>query len=77
MNLIGAGFGRSGTMSIRSALWAIQPAFPWWFPPAVRTIHNEIIWNGNFIRIIRLLKVLNWLVPVVWLLIIILIILSV
>lgn len=34
--------------SMYETIWAIQPAFPWWFPRAVRIIHNEIIWNGNF-----------------------------
>ena len=33
--------------SMYETIWAIQPAFPWWFPPIVRRIHNEIIWNGN------------------------------
>ena len=115
--------------SMFETIWAIQPAFPFWFPPVVRKIHDEIIWEGNlkgvfenrekaievykawmeevkrsvpaerllvydvkegwkplcdflglpapdrpfphinerrgFIRMIRLLKVLNWLVPVV------------
>jgi hypothetical protein len=115
--------------SMYETIWAIQPAFPFWFPPVVRKIHDEIIWEGNlkgvfenremaievykdwmeevkrsvpaerllvydvkegwkplcdflglpvpdrpfphinerrgFIRMIRLLKVLNWLVPVI------------
>jgi hypothetical protein len=114
--------------SMYKTIWAIQPAFPFWFPPVVRRIHDEIIWKDNlkgvfenrertievyrewigevkrsvpaerllvydvkegwkplceflgvpvpdklfphinerksFIRMIRLLKVLNWLVPV-------------
>jgi hypothetical protein len=113
-------------------IWAIQPAFPFWFPRIVRTMHDKIIWGDNlkgvfedrektievykewieevkrnvpaekllvyevkegwgplcdflglpvpatpfphinerksFIRLIRLLKVLNWLVPVLILL---------
>lgn len=34
--------------SMYETIWAIQPAFPFWFPPVVRRIHDEIIWNGNF-----------------------------
>jgi hypothetical protein len=34
--------------SMVETIWAIQRAFPWWFPPNVRKIHDEIIWNGNF-----------------------------
>jgi len=128
--------------SMFKTIWAIQPAFPWWFPRSVRTIHNEIIWNGNlkgnfevrekgieaykdwieevkktvpsqrllvynveegwkplcdflgvpvpegepyphinerksFVRIIKLLKVLNWLVPVLILIVVGLILLFV
>ena len=33
--------------SMYETIWAVQPAFPWWFPRIVRTIHDEIIWNGN------------------------------
>ena len=33
--------------SMYETIWAIQPAFPFWFPPVVRKIHNEIIWKGN------------------------------
>jgi len=33
--------------SMYQTIWAIQTAFPWWFPKVVCTIHNEIIWNGN------------------------------
>lgn len=33
--------------SMKETIWAIQPAFPFWFPPIVRRIHDEIIWNGN------------------------------
>lgn len=115
--------------SMYETIWAIQTAFPAWFPGIVRKIHDEIIWNGNlqgafasreetirvykdwieevkrsvpaerllvyevtegwkplcdflgvpvpekpfphinerksFLRVIRLLKVLNWLVPLV------------
>ena len=120
--------------SMHETIWAIQPAFPFWFPPVVRRIHDEIIWKDNlkgvfedrektigvykewieevkrtvpperllvydvkegwsplceflgvpvpdnpfphinerksFVRMIRLLKVLNWLVPVFMLFII-------
>jgi hypothetical protein len=118
--------------SMYETIWAIQPAFPFWFPRIVRTMHDKIIWGDNlkgvfkdrdktievykewieevkrnvpaekllvyevkegwkplcdflslpvpdrpfphinerksFIRMIRLLKVLNWLVPVLILL---------
>jgi hypothetical protein len=124
--------------SMVETIWAIQPAFPFWFPPVVRKIHDEIIWKDNlkgafedrektigvykewieevkrtvpperllvyevkegwsplceflgvpvpdkpfphinerksFIRMIRLLKVLNWLVPVLILSLIVMII---
>jgi hypothetical protein len=33
--------------SMMGSIWAIQPAFPWWFPKIVRKIHDEIIWKGN------------------------------
>ena len=33
--------------SMYETIWAIQPAFPFWFPGIVRRIHDEIIWNGN------------------------------
>ena len=33
--------------SMHETIWAIQPAFPFWFPPVVRKIHDEIIWKGN------------------------------
>jgi len=33
--------------SMFETIWAIQKAFPWWFFKIIRTIHNEIIWNGN------------------------------
>lgn len=33
--------------SMFETIWAIQKAFPFWFPPVVRKIHNEIIWKGN------------------------------
>jgi len=118
--------------SMYQTIWAIQPAFPFWFPPIIKKIHDRIIWGDNlqgvfedrektiriyqewveevkrmvpaekllvyevkegwkplcdflgvpvpikpfphinerknFIRIIRLLKVLNWLVPVIFIL---------
>jgi hypothetical protein len=34
--------------SMFETIWAIQPAFPWWFPPVVRKLHDEMIWKGNF-----------------------------
>jgi hypothetical protein len=34
--------------SMFETIWAIQPSFPWWFPPVVKKLHDEIIWNGNF-----------------------------
>jgi hypothetical protein len=33
--------------SMHETIWAIQPAFPWWFPGIYRKIHDEIIWGGN------------------------------
>jgi hypothetical protein len=33
--------------SMLETIWAIQPAFPFWFPKIVRKIHDEIIWKGN------------------------------
>jgi hypothetical protein len=33
--------------SMKATIWAIQRAFPFWFPPIVRKIHREIIWKGN------------------------------
>jgi hypothetical protein len=33
--------------SMFETIYAIQPAFPWWFPHSVRAVHDEIIWNGN------------------------------
>jgi hypothetical protein len=33
--------------SMKETIYAVQPAFPWWFPRIVRTMHDEIIWNGN------------------------------
>lgn len=33
--------------SMYETIWAIQTAFPFWFPTVVRKIHDEIIWNGN------------------------------
>ena len=34
--------------SMFDTIWAIQPAFPWWFPRAVRKMHDDIIWNSRF-----------------------------
>jgi hypothetical protein len=120
--------------SMYETIWAIQPAFPFWFPPVVRKFHDEIVWGSNlqgvfgdrekaievykewieevkrvvppqrllvyevtegwkplcdflgvpvpdkpfpyinerksFVRVIRLLKVLNWLVPLIVLIVI-------
>jgi hypothetical protein len=33
--------------SMKETIYAIQPAFPWWFPKVVRQMHDEIIWNGS------------------------------
>jgi hypothetical protein len=33
--------------SMKATIYAVQPAFPWWFPRIVRIMHDEIIWNGN------------------------------
>lgn len=33
--------------SMYETIWAIQPAFPFWFPRIVRRLHDEIIWDGN------------------------------
>jgi hypothetical protein len=33
--------------SMQETIWAIQPAFPFWFPRIIRTMHDEIIWGGN------------------------------
>jgi hypothetical protein len=34
--------------SMRQTIWAIQPHFPWWFPPSVRKVHDEVIWGHRF-----------------------------
>jgi hypothetical protein len=34
--------------SMYETICAIQPAFPFWFPPVVRKLHDDIIWNGHF-----------------------------
>ncbi len=115
--------------SMHETIWAIQPAFPFWFPPVVKKIHDEVIWKGNltievyrewieevkrtvpadrllvyevkegwkplcdflglpvpdepfphinerksFVRMIRLLRILNWLVPLVFILLLTLIV---
>lgn len=39
--------------SMYETIWAIQPAFPFWFPPIVRRLHNDIIWNGNLKGVFR------------------------
>jgi hypothetical protein len=33
--------------SMKETIYAIQPAFPFWFPGVVRRMHDEIIWNGS------------------------------
>ena len=33
--------------SMLETIYAIQPAFPFWFPGIVRRMHDEIIWGGN------------------------------
>lgn len=34
--------------SMYETIWAIQPVFPFWFPPVVRRFHKEVIWSTNF-----------------------------
>lgn len=34
--------------SLYDTIWAVQPHFPWWFPRAVRKLHDIIIWGGRF-----------------------------
>jgi hypothetical protein len=34
--------------SVRATLWPIDFALPWWFPPSIRRMHDEVIWNGRF-----------------------------
>lgn len=34
--------------SLFDTIWAVQPHFPWWFPRAVRKLHDIIIWEGRF-----------------------------
>jgi hypothetical protein len=34
--------------SMYETIWAIQPVFPFWFPPVVRRFHDEVIWQNNF-----------------------------
>lgn len=34
--------------SMLETIYAIQPAFPFWFPPVVRKLHDDMIWNGHF-----------------------------
>jgi hypothetical protein len=33
--------------SMKETIYAIQPAFPFWFPNVVRRMHDEIIWGGS------------------------------
>jgi hypothetical protein len=33
--------------SMKETIYAIQPAFPWWFPRIVLNMHDKIIWDGN------------------------------
>jgi hypothetical protein len=39
--------------SMAETIWAIQPAFPFWFPPMVRMMHEEIIWEGSLKGVFR------------------------
>lgn len=34
--------------SVRETLWEIDQVLPWWFPPSVRRMHDEIIWQARF-----------------------------
>jgi hypothetical protein len=34
--------------SVRETLWEIDQALPWWFPPAIRRMHDEVIWKARF-----------------------------
>jgi Sulfotransferase domain len=34
--------------SVRQTLWPIDLALPWWFPPSIRHMHDELIWKSRF-----------------------------
>lgn len=34
--------------SVRETLWEIDQVLPWWSPPAIRRMHDAVIWNGRF-----------------------------
>ena len=34
--------------SVLPTLWAIDQVLPWWFPPSVRQMHYDVIWNARF-----------------------------
>ena len=34
--------------SMVETIWAIQTAFPWWFPKAYRKVHDDLLWNSRF-----------------------------
>jgi hypothetical protein len=34
--------------SVRGTLWEIDEALPWWFPPSIRRMHDELIWQARF-----------------------------
>lgn len=36
--------------SMFNSIWAIQKAFPFWFPKEYRQIHDDIMWNSRFNR---------------------------
>jgi hypothetical protein len=34
--------------SVRETLWEIDQALPWWFPPSILRMHEEVIWQARF-----------------------------
>ena len=34
--------------STHETLWTIDQVLPWWFPPVMRRMHDDLIWNGRF-----------------------------
>lgn len=34
--------------SVRDTLWQIDQVLPWWFPPSIRRMHDELIWQARF-----------------------------
>ena len=34
--------------SARETLWVIDQVLPWWFPKAMRQMHEDVIWQGRF-----------------------------